>query len=61
MKKIGVQWIVENVVKSVGFYSKQLGFEVDYIGDEPQFAIVKSWKFFCNAQATKGEKICKTK
>lgn len=45
MKKVGIQWIVESVTNSVEFYSKQLGFEIDFIGDGPQFAIVSRGNF----------------
>ncbi|WP_430466525.1 VOC family protein [Winogradskyella ouciana] len=45
MKRVGIQWIVENVEKSVDFYSKQLGFEIDFIGEGPKFAILSRDNF----------------
>ena len=45
MKKIGVQWIVNNVTDSIEFYSSQLGFNVDWTGDGPLFAILSRDNF----------------
>ncbi len=40
MDKVGIQWIVENVSDSVKFYTEKLGFETDWIGEGPLFAMV---------------------
>ncbi len=40
MKRIAPQWIVENVVKSVEFYTDKLDFKVDWMGERPLFAII---------------------
>lgn len=45
LKRVAIQWIVENVEESAKFYSKQLGFTVDYLGDGPLFAIVSRDNF----------------
>lgn len=45
MKRVGIQWIVENVEKSIDFYSNKLGFEIDFIGEGPKFAILSRDNF----------------
>ena len=45
MKKVAVQWIVENVNLAVEFYSKELGFKIDFLGDGPLFAILSRNNF----------------
>lgn len=45
MKRVGIQWIVKNVEKSVEFYSKQLGFKIEFIGEGPKFAILSRDNF----------------
>ena len=45
MKKVGIQWIVKSVEKSVSFYSQQLGFIIDFVGEGPKFAIVSRGNF----------------
>ena len=39
------RWIVENVQKSIDFYSKQLGFEIGFVGEGPKFAILHRGNF----------------
>ena len=40
MDKIGIQWVVKSVTNSVEFYTKKLGFTLDWIGEGPFFAMV---------------------
>ncbi|WP_299116003.1 VOC family protein [uncultured Winogradskyella sp.] len=46
MKRVGIQWIVENVEKSIAFYSTKLGFEIDWVGEGPKFAILSRGNFY---------------
>ncbi|WP_299525138.1 VOC family protein [Winogradskyella sp.] len=45
MKRVAVQWIVKDVKKSIDFYSKQLGFTIDFVGDGPKFSILSRGNF----------------
>ncbi len=45
MDRVGIQWIVENVARSVEFYSTKLGFKIDWIGEGPFFAIISRGNF----------------
>jgi uncharacterized glyoxalase superfamily protein PhnB len=40
MKKLAPQWIVDDVEDTVSFYTENLEFQVDWIGDPPLFAIL---------------------
>ena len=45
MKRVGIQWIVKDVKRSIEFYSKQLGFTIDFVGDGPKFSILSRGNF----------------
>jgi len=45
MNQVAVQWVVENVAQSVEFYSAKLGFNIDWIGEGPLFAILSRGNF----------------
>ena len=57
MKKVGIQWIVDNVNRSVEFYSKKLGFNVDWIGEGPLFAILSRGNFTVMLRELKQDKL----
>ena len=39
--KIAPCFIVDNVKDTVGFYTEKLGFEIDFLGEAPLFAMLK--------------------
>lgn len=45
MKRVGIQWIVKDVQHSIDFYSNQLGFDIDFVGDGPKFSILSRDNF----------------
>lgn len=45
MKRVGIQWIVKDVKHSIDFYSNQLGFSIDFVGEGPKFAILSRDNF----------------
>lgn len=40
MKKLAPQWIVNDVAETIEFYRDLLGFEVDWVGEPPLFAML---------------------
>jgi len=40
MKKLAPQWIVQDVVETIEFYRDMLGFEVEWVGEPPLFAML---------------------
>ncbi len=45
MKRVATQWIVKDVKLSIDFYSNQLGFTIDYVGEGPKFSILSRGNF----------------
>jgi len=57
MDRIGIQWIVENVSDSIEFYTEKLGFNIDWIGEGPSFAMVSRGNMTIMLRQLKKEKL----
>lgn len=59
LNKVAVQWIVKDVVNSVEFYTHKLGFTLEWLGEEPFFAIVSRDNFSVMFRQLKRESLPK--